>query len=421
MKNPKLSPAEIHAEIAQLQQRINDLAAQLPDTSAVSIPHTQHNHLGEQRFQILLDTASIAIVVVDNYGKILIANQKASEIFGYTSDELVNAPVSILLPQHLRETHEEHLNRFFAHPRPRPMGQGMDLMAQRQNGTLFPIEVSLSAIQSEQGMQGVAFIVDISERKRAEQQQLDLLAEQERVDALQNFVVDVAHDLKTPMAAVMTRIHIMDKLLGEAVAHHTEKLAGHVDRLNHLVDTMLLMTQLDMIVQLELQTFDVNQLVHHAVDSSQAQLQNKHHHLTYNLDSSLPTIKVHLQHLMTAIKNILTNAVIFTPEGGQITITTGTTEHGIIVAVQDNGMGIAETDLPHIFKRFYRADRSRSMDESINGLGLAIAKRIVDLHHGEIVVESEVGKGSTFRLLLPVATQNQPNDDTLLLHEIQRS
>jgi PAS domain S-box-containing protein len=105
--------------------------------------------------------------VIDNAGHITVANQKASEIFGYSGGELIGSSVGILLPEQLRVGHNEHLMRFFSNPRPRPMGQGMDLMAQRQDGTQFPIEVSLSAIQSEGGMQGVAFIVDISERKRA--------------------------------------------------------------------------------------------------------------------------------------------------------------------------------------------------------------------------------------------------------------
>jgi PAS domain S-box-containing protein len=142
------SQAVIHAEIVQLQQRIKSLEDQLTsplstDELSIDTALPSENYLSAQRFSTLLDTASIAIIVAGHDGKIRTANQKASEIFDYSGNELVGSPVSILLPEHLRETHEQHLNRFFANPRPRPMGQGMDLMAQRKDGSRFPILVEV--------------------------------------------------------------------------------------------------------------------------------------------------------------------------------------------------------------------------------------------------------------------------------------
>jgi PAS domain S-box-containing protein len=366
----------------------------------------------ETRFQTLLDTASIAIVVIDNAGQITVANQKASEIFGYTAGELIGSSVGILLPEQLRVGHDEHLMRFFSSPRPRPMGQGMDLMAQRQDGTQFPIEVSLSAIQSEGGMQGVAFIVDISERKRAEQQHLDLLAEQERMKALQSFVVDVAHDLKTPMAAIMTRLHLIDKQLGPEAEVHTRKLYKHIERLNHLVDTMLVMTRLDMVEQLDMQNSNINHLVHDAAASLHTEIQAKEHQLHYHLDAALPTMRVHPSYLTMAVKNMLHNAIIFTPQNGDIEVHTYQEQAAVCIEIRDTGIGIASEDIPHIFKRFYRTDSARGMDDSINGLGLAISKRVIDLHHGQIIVTSVLGQGSTFKIVLPIEPYSAPAEDS---------
>jgi signal transduction histidine kinase len=281
------------------------------------------------------------------------------------------------------------------------MGQGLDLVAQRADGSHFPIEVSLSAIQSATGMQGVAFIADISERVQAEKQRQDLLAEQERINILQKFVVDIAHDLKTPMASMMTRLYILNKVLGGDNQSHLDSLAKQIQRLNQLIDAMLVMTRLDATDQLEMERVNLNGLVEAVLSTFYPLIERKQQQLQYYPADDLPDIMANQDNLFLAVENIIKNAAIFTPEKGTIIVRTYCSEAYHIIEVTDNGIGIAQKDLPSIFNRLYRVDEAREMNESVNGLGLAIVKRIMDLHNGRIEVESERNRGSTFKLILP--------------------
>lgn len=397
----------ILSQIAELRQQIKALESQLDDiddvtqTSQKDIeanPYPIHEiSQYEQQLQALLDMASVGYIIANSQGVIVRASQGISDMLDYTRDELEGAFIHILLPQHLRAKHEAHLKSFFANPNPRPMGQGMDLVGQRRDGIQIPIEVSLSTIPTEEGILGVAFIVDISERKR-----LAMRTEEERSNALQSFLSDAAHDLKTPMAAMMMRLHIMNRKIGEAAIPHTSVLEKHIHRLNHLVNAMLVMARLDMIQHLEKQPVQINQLVSTTISSNSSAIDAKEHHLTHQLPETLPALMVNDEYLLIALKNIFNNAIIFTPNGGTIDVKTSLEDLYVCITISDTGIGISSEDIPHVFNRFYRTDTARQMTDSINGLGLAIARRIVELHQGKIKIESEVDRGSTVKILLPL-------------------
>ena len=118
----------------------------------------------------LLESASQAIITADRGGKIVLANRRAEEIFGYTREELLGASLETLLPESRRAVHRREREEFFTHPRARPMGMGMDLVARRKDGSEFPVEVSLSYVETEQGLFAIGFVTDISRRKALEEQ-----------------------------------------------------------------------------------------------------------------------------------------------------------------------------------------------------------------------------------------------------------
>jgi PAS domain S-box-containing protein len=124
----------------------------------------------EQMVTALLESASQAILSVDRSGRIVLANPKTEEMFGYSREELLGAGIEILLPESRRATHGRERDEYFARPRTRPMGIGMDLAGRRRDGTEFPVEVSLSYVKTEEGVFGIAFVNDISVRKRLEEQ-----------------------------------------------------------------------------------------------------------------------------------------------------------------------------------------------------------------------------------------------------------
>jgi len=345
----------------------------------------------EERFRILIDTASIGILVIDNNGKIVLANQISAKYFQYEKADMKNMSLSQLIPIEYRQRHVQHLLSYFMNPTVRAMGEGFELVAQRRDGTSFPVEISLSSVQTDEGVLALAFIADISERKRAEMIKSQIT---------EKLITGFGHDLKTPMASIITRLHILKKSVGNDLHHHTDLLTKHVTRLDELVENMLIMARLDSTEQIVTDDANLNHFLTYLVEAKQAQAQEKNISLTY--DESEESVIVHFNHdlMSVAMNHLIRNAITYTNKSGQIRITLDDDPQAYIIKVQDNGIGISEDELPYIFNRFYRVDEARQASSSLNGLGLATTKRIMELHQGRIEIESELGEGTTVQLIL---------------------
>src|SRR5271169_4575814 len=147
-------------------------------------------HESEQLVMALLQSASQAILSVDRHGRIVLANPKTEEMFGYSGEELLGARIEILLPESFRRAHGRDREEYFTRPRVRPMGIGMDLAGRRKNGTEFPVEISLSYVETIEGVFAIAFVNDISDRKRLEGQ----LLQAQKMEAVGRLAGGVAHD-----------------------------------------------------------------------------------------------------------------------------------------------------------------------------------------------------------------------------------
>lgn len=360
--------------------------------------------INEQAFRTLVETASIAIILIDYNGKIVMANQLACETFAYAKPTLLTMTLSQLLPEKFRERHQEHLARFFKNPKPRPMGSGMDLVGLKSDGTIFPIEVSLSAIYSEIGIRGVAFIADITDRKHVQEEHGRLVAERQRLkerqmEILQEFLSNAAHDLKTPLSVIMTKLYML-KRLSDKGARHIESIEENVKRLSQLIDNMLSMARLDATQQIEFNIIDINKLILRTIEAKQKN-NSKNIVIQHFLDENIPEMVVNPDLFSVLLERLLDNAITYTSENGEVHISIHNFEHKIALVVADTGIGIPADEIPNIFERFYRVDNARQANESLNGLGLAIVKRIVELHQGTIEVKSKSGEGSSFHIFLP--------------------
>lgn len=245
---------------------------------------------------------------------------------------------------------------------------------------------------------------DITDRKRLEQQTRDLNAERERTALLQQFIQDVSHDFKTPLTIINTSIYLLQRT-NDPVRHqeHVEKLETNALRLAQLFDDILTITNLDSTAYTwDSYPVNLNRLTSATVDGIASLARPKQHTLTLQLSEAALLVKGDATALQQALSNVLVNAIHFTPAEGQITIRTYTHHEQAVIEVTDTGMGIAPEDLPHIFDRLFRADEARSSQTGGAGLGLPIAKRIIQAHGGTISVESTLGKGSRFRLELPL-------------------
>ncbi|MCX6029671.1 MAG: PAS domain S-box protein, partial [Chloroflexi bacterium] len=241
---------------------------------------------------------------------------------------------------------------------------------------------------------------DITERKQAEQRAFELALERERMALLSKFVQDASHEFRTPLAIMQANLYLLERI--EDPAKRQRKLAQmgeQVTGITRLVDLLAEITRLDSGVPFTTQPADLNGLIGAVAAKLQAQAAAKGLTLHLELASDLPPVSADGNRLGEALHELLNNAVRYTPVGGHITVRSASDADGVTVEVQDSGPGIAADMLPRIFERFYRQDVAHTTPGF--GLGLPIARAIVERHGGRLEVESQPGAGSVFRIVLP--------------------
>jgi signal transduction histidine kinase len=221
-----------------------------------------------------------------------------------------------------------------------------------------------------------------------------------------DLVANVSHELKTPTSAL--RAHLENLLDGveRADAHTLQTMLAQTERLTRLVDQLLELSRLESgDVPMVREQLALRPLVERVLTEIEVVSSRRDVEVSDRVPADLPAVYADAERVHQVLFNLLDNAVRFTPSGGRITITASRRNGAVDVAVADTGPGIAAEHLPRLFERFYRVDRARSRDEGGTGIGLAIARSVVEAHGGRIWAESEPGKGSTFTFELPVATE----------------
>ncbi|NJL94674.1 MAG: PAS domain S-box protein [Anaerolineae bacterium] len=264
----------------------------------------------------------------------------------------------------------------------------------------------------------VVFVRNITERKQAQQQALDLQLEKARVRMLEEFISDASHDLRTPLSNIRSRLYLLQKASDNLQrARQSSVIELEVLRLETLITDLLTMVQLDRgETHPDRSLVNLNHLLQDVVTAHQARADEKALRLQVSLAEQLPPILGSATQLYRVFSNLLTNALNYTEHG---TISLRSQAHGaqVMVEVEDTGIGITAEDLPHIFDRFFRADRARSAHSGGTGLGLAIVKRIIELHDGQVIVHSQPQQGARFQVWLPISQHHsQPAQPTRNAH-----
>ena len=379
----------------------------------------------ESRYRKLLHAVPDAILEVDPEGRITILNEAAERMFGYTRAEFLGLNVETLVPAAMRSGHAKHRSSYAEHPNTRPMGTGLELQGQRKDGSLFPVEISLSPNWIEGSLHVIASVRDITERKTVENRlrslreqytaELTLKNEQlearnrevERANRLKTeFLASMSHELRTPLHTIIGFSELLGEQLEGPLTEKQQRFVGHIlQDARHLLELINEVLDISKIesgrLELKRETFDFSQCVeevmagirHHAA-SRNITLENQN-----NFHESLYADRLRLKEILY---NLLNNAVKFTPEGGRVWIEAGREGDTLHISVCDTGIGIPEKEQPSIFEKFYQVgDISGGVREG-TGLGLPITKHLVELHGGAISVASQPGKGSSFRLVLPL-------------------
>ncbi len=381
----------------------------------------------ESRFRDLLEAAPDSIIEVDREGRIMLANAVSEKMFGYTRDELLGRPMEILVPDRFRGTHHQHRNYYWQHPQTRPMGSGLELQAQRKDGSRFPVEISLSPVSSSEGMRVTAIIRDVTERRRADEQiramhdrftseltatnqQLEIRnREVERANRLKSdFLASMSHELRTPLHTIIGFSELLrEEIDGSTLSEKQRRFLGHIHQdalhLLELINDILDLSKIEAgRLELRLEDFDAAQ----ALDEVLASIRPLAISKTLSVESRVPEgirLKADRVRYKEVLYNLLSNAVKFTPAQGRISVDGSTEGPFATIAVNDTGIGLPAEERESIFAKFYQAAATTKGIREGTGLGLAITKRLVEQHGGRIWIDSELGKGSRFSFTLPLA------------------
>jgi PAS domain S-box-containing protein len=360
---------------------------------------------GEDRLtQALLESATEGIILIDDAGRITLVNRAAERMFGYARAELLGQTLEILLPERTRPSHVAHRAGYFAGPRVRPMGIGLDLSGRRKDGAEFPVEISLSYVETVQGRLAMAFVTDITERKRAEaelQQQRETLYQSEKMAALGTLAAGIAHEMNNPLGIITTRIEVM---LMDAEGQH---LPAQV-----IEDLQVLHRASQRVARIaaSLRSFarqspgergavDLNSVVEETMLLMQKPLATDNIRVFTTLAAALPPLYGDANALHQVLMNLLTNAREAMAGGGEIHVETGRTPDRpgwVRLTVSDTGPGIPADAISKIFDPFFTTKRSGT------GLGLSVTYGIIQDHGGRIEVQSPPSGGTTFTLSFPV-------------------
>lgn len=248
---------------------------------------------------------------------------------------------------------------------------------------------------SDQASGGVLIVLhDVTEQHRNEERRKE-------------FVANVSHELRTPLTNVRSYAETLRDGGGDipqdTANSFLDIIITETDRMTHIVQDLLTLSRLDAgNAELVLSRFPFGEAIQSVARANALAAKQRRHDLTYDPPESLPLIVGDRSRLEQVMMNIISNAIKYTPDGGHIRITAGSTESEVWMEVCDDGIGIPEQDRERIFERFYRVDKARSRESGGTGLGLSIAKEIVQRHHGAITLAPHQGPGTTVRLTLPI-------------------
>lgn len=348
----------------------------------------------EARFRVAVESAPSGMVMIDGTGKIVMVNREIERLFGYTREQLLGQSIEKLVPQRVRDRHPGLRTAFFAHPQARSMGAGRDLHGVRKDGVELPVEIGLNPIETDEGTFVLASVVDISARKRSEEELRRSNAELER------FAYVASHDLQEPLRMVGNYVQLLGKRYkGELDADADEFIGFALDgavRMQRLIEDLLAYSRVGT-RGAELAPTDANSAVEQAIANLTLAI---HEGKAVVTQDSLPVIPADKGQLEHVFQNLIANAVKFHgAEPSRVHVSAARQDGDWVFSVRDNGIGIEPQYFDRIFVIFQRLHGREEYPGT--GIGLAITKRIIERHGGRIWVESQLGQGTTFSFTIP--------------------
>lgn len=404
----------------------------------------------ERQVNALFEHATEGIILTNSAGKIVLINPAATRLFEYEKEELLDKEIETLIPSRFHGKHEHYRQGFYKNPANRTMGHGRDLFARTKNGREFPVEVSLSHYRQRNENFVIAFVVDITERKRSELELLDQKKQLEQIttdmrklnteleskveertlilrEALQElersqqelnealnkekelneiksrFVSMASHEFRTPLSTVLSSAALISRYTQgdeqDKRDRHIKRIKDSVRHLNVLLEDFLSLGKLEEgRIRAECAPFNVREFQAEVVDEMKAILKEGQSIVPdFTGDDQFDTDSRLLKNILI---NLLSNAAKFSGEDAVIRLDIQHTGDQLIVSVTDQGVGISEEDQQHLFSTFFRGKNVVNIEGT--GLGLHIVKRYAELLHGSISLTSKLNEGTCVTITVPL-------------------
>ena len=398
----------------------------------------------------LFENATEGFVVTNSKGSIILVNPSACRMFEYEAEELIGQKIEILVPTQYQKRHVKLRDDFYNDPRNRVMGHGRDLHGLKKSGINFPVEVSLSTYLESGERYVIAFIIDITHRKEIEksmvrqQEQLEHVSNEMRrlnaeleakveertiilKEALQRleqsqeelsealdkerqlneiksrFVSMASHEFRTPLSTVLSSASLLTKYKDAEDQpkreRHIEKIKASVKQLNDILEDFLSLGKLDEgKVAVSVNEFSLNDLIQDVIDEMKGLAKDKQK-IVYSMNYG-ELIATDKKLLRNVLINLISNAIKFSGEDSSVWVNSNVNNGTVNISVKDEGIGISDDDKIHLFSSFFRGKNVLNIQGT--GLGLHIVKRYMDLLDGEVNLESQLGKGTTITIKIPI-------------------
>lgn len=397
----------------------------------------------EEKYRKLAQTASDSIITINKDGLIVSWNEAAEKTFGYSSYEVIGKEMQLILPQKHRQIHTIALDELKAGREPKVIGRTITVEAIRKNGDKFPIELSLSSWESKTSVFYTAIIRDISERSEAEleletyrnhletlvklrtielnkaneslsrkiekDKEIEMMLQQalgkekELNEMKSRFISTISHEFRTPLTSIFSSTELIQVYGSRWSAEKKEELFERIKKsvkyLTRLLDDVLTISRTETgKISFQPEQLDLKKLAQECIEDAKS-LMNERHHLKFSYKTRQKLFYLDTKLLRFILSNLLSNALKYSPNGGDVELKIWVSEKYLLIEISDEGIGIPPEEKEMIFQPFYRTKNIETIAGT--GLGLTIVDRAVILHNGEILVQSELNKGTTFTIRIP--------------------